>query len=93
MILSIDVQGARQVRRALGQRAVLVFLKPPSIADLKHRLTQRRTETPESLRRRLAAAKRELACAGWYDYRVVNDRLSAAVQRVKAIVNAQRARR
>ncbi len=90
VILSIDVQGARQVRRALGRRAVLVFLRPPSITDLKHRLAQRRTETPASMRRRLAAVKRELACAAWYDYRVINDELRAAVKRVGAIVNAQR---
>lgn len=89
VILSIDVQGARQVRRALGKRAVLIFLLPPSMAQLRQRLLWRRTEPPSQIRRRLSAAKRELACAAWYDYRVVNDRLDRAVREVAAIVSAQ----
>ena len=89
VILSIDVQGARQVRRALGKHATLIFLLPPSMADLRRRLTQRRTETPAAVRRRLAAAKRELACAAWYDHRVVNDRLTTTVREVKEIVEAE----
>ncbi len=87
VIVSIDVQGARKVRRALGLRAVLVFLLPPSLAQLRQRLLRRRTETPAVVRRRLIAAKREMACASWYDYRIVNDQLHTAVAQVKAIVN------
>ncbi len=86
VLLSIDVQGARQIRRALGARAVLVFLLPPSMARLRERLLGRRTESPAAVRRRLAAAKREIACAAWYDHRVVNDRLAAAVRDVKTII-------
>ncbi len=86
VILSIDVQGARQVRRALGTRAVLVFLVPPSLTRLRARLRGRHTESPAAIRHRLAAAKRELACASWYDHRVVNDRLSKAVRDVQAII-------
>ncbi|MBI3321046.1 MAG: guanylate kinase [Candidatus Omnitrophica bacterium] len=86
VVLSIDVQGARQVRRALGNRAVLVFLAPPSMAELRRRLVRRRTDSPAVIRRRLAAARRELACAAWYDHQVVNDRLARAVREVAAIV-------
>ena len=86
IVLSIDVNGARQVRRALGRRAVLVFLLPPSMRHLHQRLKRRRTETPGAIRRRLAAAKRELACAAWYDYTVVNDRLDQTVNTVGAIM-------
>lgn len=86
VILSIDVQGARQVRRALGRRATLIFLLPPSRDHLRRRLIKRRTETPASIRRRLAAATRELACATWYDYTVVNDRLERAVAQVTELV-------
>lgn len=85
-VLSIDVQGARQVRRALGTRAVLIFLVPPSMASLRQRLVRRRTDSPAAIRRRLAQARRELACAAWYDYRVVNDRLARAVRDVAAII-------
>ena len=92
VILSIDVQGARQVRHALGKRVVLIFLLPPSMASLRQRLLRRRTETPAAIRRRLAAAKRELRCAAWYDHRVVNDRLIQAVNDVQAIVRARQER-
>ena len=92
VILSIDVQGARQVRRALGKQAVLVFLLPPSLAQLRARLMRRRTETRAAIRERLAAATRELACVSWYDYRVLNDRLRPAVSHVAAIIRANRFR-
>ena len=92
IVLSIDVQGARQIRRRLGPRAVLVFLKPPSMRELKARLTKRRTDSPDAIRRRLAAAKRELACSRWYDVVVVNRRVAETVARVKAIIVAERAR-
>ena len=90
VMLSIDVQGARKVRRALGAQAVLVFLLPPSMALLRRRLMGRRTETPDAIRRRLATAKRELACASWYDYTVVNDRLDRTVRDVETIVTQRR---
>jgi guanylate kinase len=89
VVLCIDVQGARQVRRALGRRAVLVFLLPPSMRRLRARLLRRRTESPAALRRRLAAARREIACARWYDYAVVNDRLDRTVRAMQAIVTGQ----
>ena len=90
-VLSIDVQGARQVRRALRKHAVLIFLLPPSMARLRQRLLRRRTETPSVIRRRLQAARREIACASWYDHRVVNDRLGRTVRAVEQIMTAERA--
>ena len=92
VILSIDVQGARQLRHRFRRRAVLVFLLPPSLDDLRKRLVRRRTETPEAIRRRVAVARRELAAAREYDYAVVNKRLSRAIEQVKAIVTAERLR-
>lgn len=92
VILSIDVQGARQVRRRLGSRAVLVFLKPPSLSALRARLLKRRTETPQTLHKRLAVARRELSCVRWYDYAVVNRRVAEAAEQLKAIVLAERLR-
>jgi guanylate kinase len=87
-LLSIDVQGARQVRRLLGANAVLIFLLPPSTEALQQRLMRRRTDSEHAIRRRMAAAAREMACAQWYDYEVVNDRLSDTMAQVKAIVTA-----
>ena len=88
VILSIDVQGARQIRRALGQRALLIFLLPPSMAQLRRRLLRRRTEAPEAVHRRLTAAAQELACASWYDTTVVNDRLEHAVRVVRDLIQS-----
>lgn len=89
VVLCIDVQGARQIRRALGARAVLVFLLPPSMRRLRARLLRRRTEAPGALRRRLAAARREIACARWYDHAVVNDRLDRTVRTMRAILSGR----
>ena len=91
-ILSLDVQGARQIRRRFGRQAVLIFLLPPSFDHLRQRLLKRRTDTPEAVQQRLQAAEREVACAAWYDYVVVNHRLRAAVDHLKAIVTAERLR-
>lgn len=92
IVLSIDVQGARQVRRLLGTRAALIFLLPASLETLERRLVGRRTESQAAIRRRMRVARRELACARWYDYAVVNDRLEEAVNQLEAIVTAQRCR-
>jgi guanylate kinase len=89
VVLCIDVQGARQVRRALGARAVLVFLLPPSMRRLRARLLRRRTESPAALRRRLAAARREIACARRYDHAIVNDRLDRTVRTMHAILTGK----
>lgn len=90
-ILSIDVQGARQVRRALGARAVLIFVRPASFGQLRQRLQRRRTDSPQAIRHRLVAARRELTCASWYDHTVVNDRVRQAVKQLCRIVSAHRA--
>lgn len=91
-ILCIDVQGARQLRRRFGSRAILVFLLPPTLDDLKSRLVKRQTDTPEAIRKRLLVAQRELSCVQWYDYAVVNRKLSQAIAQLKAIVIAERSR-
>ena len=93
MVLSIDVQGAKKVRRALGARAVSVFLLPPSMRRLRERLLQRRTDSPAAIRRRLMVARRELACAASYDYRVMNDRLGQTIRTIETIVKRELAKR
>ena len=93
MVLSIDVQGAKKVRRTLGARAVTVFLLPPSMRRLRERLLQRRTDSPAAIRRRLMVARRELACAASYDYRVMNDRLGQTIRTIETIVKRELAKR
>jgi guanylate kinase len=91
LILDIDVQGARQVVEALSD-AVTVFLLPPSFEVLMERLRQRGSEDEGRLRRRLETAKNELKCIDEFQYVVVNDRLDDAVERIRAIVGAERQR-
>ena len=71
MLLEIEVQGARQVRRAVPD-ALLVFLEPPSWDVLTQRLVGRGTEDEATVARRLRAAQEELAAADEFDHRLVN---------------------
>jgi guanylate kinase len=79
VIMEIEVQGAQQIRSALPD-ATLVFLEPPSIAELRQRLAGRGTESAEAMARRLAEAERELAAASRFDYRVVNADVETTAQ-------------
>lgn len=83
-LLEIDLQGARQVRAA-DPSATLVFLLPPSWDELVHRLVGRGTEDDEERARRLRTARVELAAQREFDYRVVNDEVSAAADQVVAL--------
>jgi guanylate kinase len=78
VVLEIDVQGARQVREALPE-ATLVFIEPPSFEALRDRLAGRGSDSPEQVERRLAAAREEVAAAGEFDHRVVNDDFDEAL--------------
>jgi guanylate kinase len=88
VVLDIEVEGARQVRRRYPD-AVLVFVLPPNGSELVRRLRQRGTEAAATLRHRLAIAERELAAVGEYDYVVVNDELNRAVDDIAAILDAE----
>jgi guanylate kinase len=91
VLLGIDIQGARQIRRG-RLPATTVFLLPPSLQVLRQRLRQRATETPAQIRERLRLARKELKEVEKYDYAVVNDRLRYAVAAVEAILRAERHR-
>ena len=88
LLLDIDVQGARQIRAALPE-AVLVFVLPPSAAALAKRLGGRGTEAPEVLRRRLRNAGEEVRAAPEFDYVVVNEVLSTAVDEIEAVLRGR----
>jgi len=91
VLLGIDIQGARQIRRG-RLPATTVFLLPPSLKVLRHRLRRRATETPAQIRERLRLARKELKEVEKYDYAVVNDRLPEAVAAVETILRAERHR-
>ncbi|MDR2124001.1 MAG: guanylate kinase [Desulfovibrio sp.] len=83
-LFDIDVQGAAQIRRCLPA-ARLVFLFPPSRAELERRLRARGTESEEGLALRMATAARETAQARWFDFWIVNDELEQAWQELRAV--------
>ncbi len=92
VLLKIDVQGALQVR-SQAPEAVLIFIAPPSEAELEKRLRGRDPDAdPEDLARRLAIAREELSLARRYDYLVMNDRIENAVEALRAIIIAERCR-
>jgi guanylate kinase len=91
LVLVIDVQGARQVRQR-RPGTVGVFVLPPSFAIRERRLRGRSADTEEAMQRRLQTARDEVVAFVEYDYVVVNDALEACVDRVRAIVLAERAK-
>lgn len=91
LVLVIDVQGARQVR-SRGIESVGIFVLPPSADVLAQRLRGRSKDSEEQIRRRLEVACGEVGECATYEYVVINDALEAAVDRLRAIVLAERAR-
>ena len=91
LVLVIDVQGARQVRLRCRD-TVGVFVLPPSYAVLERRLRGRSKDSEDAMQRRLATARAEVAAFLEYEYVVVNDELGACVDRLKAIILAERSR-
>jgi guanylate kinase len=84
VIVDVDVQGFRAIKKQMP--AVGVFIEPPSLADLDARLRGRANESDANLEGRLAAARAELAAAGEYDHRIVNDDVDDAVRRLGRVL-------
>lgn len=89
VILEIDVQGAMKVKKAFPN-AVMIFIAPPSMAELKSRLIGRNTETLEQIEKRFATAEKEIAMLPEYEYVVTNDVVEMAVNRMEAIITAEK---
>jgi guanylate kinase len=91
VVLVIDVQGARKVR-GRGMPTTTIFVMPPSFAVLEQRLRGRSKDSEDAIQCRLRVAREEVAAFVDYDYVVVNDELTAAVDRLRSIVLAERAK-
>ena len=85
IILEIDIQGAKQVKKKYPN-AVFIFLKPPSIEELKNRLQKRGTENKKNKEVRLENAKTEINKISEYDYTILNDEVENAVSELKRII-------
>ena len=88
VLLDIEMQGALQIKENYPD-GVFIFILPPSMAELRKRLTGRGTESPEAIELRLSKTLSELEYVDKYDYLVVNGELDEAVNRVKAIIIAE----
>ncbi|QPK94614.1 guanylate kinase [Actinomyces sp. zg-332] len=86
-ILEIDLDGVRQVKEIMGERATYIFVSPPSWQELEKRLVGRGTEDIENVTKRLETAKIEMAAQDEFDYVVVNDILENAVDEIATIMN------
>ncbi len=88
VLLVIDTQGAEQLRK-FDYPALSIFIKPPSMGELRARLIKRKTEADEHIEKRLAFAEHELEMASHYDYIITNDNLHHAYEILRSILIAE----
>lgn len=88
VMLEIDIQGALQIKESYP-KAVFIFILPPSMKELRKRITGRKSESEESLHIRIGEALKEIAYIDKYDYCIINDVIDEAVLRMESIVRAE----
>jgi len=91
VILDIDTQGARQIKKTYGN-GIFIFILPPSMTELRNRLEKRMSNTREDRERRLKRAVEEIREYKMYDYVIVNDLLTSSLRKFESIVLAERQR-
>ena len=87
IIFDVDVMGGINLKRIFGDKACSIFIMPPSIEELKHRLVGRGTDTPEVIAKRVAKAEFELTKAAQFDHIVTNDDLATAIAETEKIID------
>ncbi len=92
LILEIEVDGAGQIKKLLGDECTAVMLIAPDYAELERRLRGRGTDTEEAILNRLATARKEISLAPMYDYIVVNEngKVEECAENIVAIIKAER---
>jgi guanylate kinase len=90
ILLDIDIQGARQIRAKYPNDAVMIFVLPPSFAELEGRLRRRATEDESAIARRLKRAHEEASAFPEYDYLIINADVAESLGQLAAVVNAER---
>lgn len=91
VILEIDIQGALKVKEVYSE-GVFIFILPPSMEELKNRITKRGSETEQSLVKRFKAAYKEMNYVSKYNYVVINDTVEKAVEKLQSIIVAEKCR-
>ena len=89
IIFDVDVVGGCNIKQFYGDRALSVFIMPPSIEELRKRLNGRGTDAPEVIESRIAKAEFELGYAGKFDVTIVNDDLDTCVEEMHSIIRAE----
>lgn len=89
LLIDIDVQGAKQIEERYGDEGVFIFILPPDFSLLRQRLTERRSDSPEEIERRLEKADEEVRHYENYDYVIINDEFEQAVKELEAIILAE----
>ena len=87
VVFDVDVHGAMNIKKAYGDRAMSIFIQPPSIEELRRRLNGRGTDAPEVIEQRIARAEYELSFAPRFDKIIVNDNLEEAKEQALRTVN------
>jgi len=86
ILLDLDVQGGLEVKQQFGDAALLIFIMPPSVQELKARLRSRKTDSAAVISNRLKAVPREIEMAKYYDVVVINKNLPEAVDKVQEVI-------
>ena len=86
VVFDVDVKGGVNIKQYYGQQALSLFIQPPSVDELRRRLTGRGTDTAEAIEERLAKAEYELTFAPQFDHVIVNDDLATAQQETLRLV-------
>jgi len=89
VLFDIDVYGALNIKKQFPE-AILIFIHPPSLEELKNRLRNRKTDDEQEIQRRLDRLPEEFSKAPLFDYQIVNDDLTQTVQKIEAIIRAKK---
>jgi guanylate kinase len=92
LILDIDTQGAKKALKEIHQ-PILIYLLPPSLKVLRERLINRGVDSIEMVKYRLSNARRDMEESHWYHYVIINDRIEDAIEKLRAIIIAERCRK
>ena len=87
VIFDVDVAGGINIKNMYGNRSLSIFIEPPSIEELRRRLTNRNTDSSEKIEERIAKAEYEITFAKNFDFIVINDNLQEACQKIEKIIS------
>ncbi len=94
VLFDVDWQGGQQIRNSeMGREAISIFILPPSIEELEHRLRKRAQDAPDVIARRMGEARREMSHWAEYDYILINDDLDTCYDQLRSVLIAERLRR